>query len=321
MCIRLINIGILSVALTLSTRDDVRASSVSSTATTQFTSSEPVVIMGYSGPEQDAFITPDNKYLFFDSHNDAGLPINLYWAIRVNYKTFALQGMAQGANHPGAISLRGTYDKSENFYFFFFDLSQGGLPFVASGRFSNGTVTGAAPIEGITLPAPEPGTWRFMGDPAITPDGNTLYFTDWQTSNEGQPFSGQIKVASKNTNGTFTVLSNSSELLNNVNMTGSLVYESAPSADNLSLYFTVCNPLVPSLEIYVATRSSTTDPFGVPQPVSAADVPVPGQPSSGVFVETGSLSYDGNYFYYHRVLSPASSQIYVLSRSATSSAQ
>jgi hypothetical protein len=321
MFTRLINTVMLSIALVLSARNDVHASSVSSTATSDFSISEPVVIIGYSGPEQDAFITPDNKYLFFDSHNDAGLPINLYWATRVNYKTFALQGMIQGANYPGAISLRGTYDNSENFYFFFFDVAQGVLPFVASGRFSNGTVTNAAPIEGITLPAPEPGTWRFMGDPAITPDGNTLYFTDWQTSNQGQPFSGQIKVASKNTDGTFTLLPNSSELLNNVNTTGTLVYGSAPSADNLSLYFTVCNPLVPSLEIYVATRASTTDPFGVPQPVSAADVPLPGQPSSGVFVETGSLSHDGNYFYYHRVLSPASSQIYVLSRSTTSSTQ
>lgn len=321
MFIRLVNIVIFSIAFVLGARNDAGAASALSTATTEFSISEPVVIMGYSGPEQDAFITPDNKYLFFDSHNDAGLPINLYWAARVNYKTFVLRGMIQGANYPGAISMRGNYDSSGKFYFFLFELEQGILPFVASGPFSNGIVSSAAPIEGITLPAPEPGTWRFMGDPSITTDGNTLYFTDWQTSNDGQPFSGQIKVAAKNTDGTFTLLPNSSELLNNVNMTGTLVYGSAPSADNLSIYFTVCNPLVPSLEIYVATRASTSDPFGVPQPVSAADVPLPGQPSSGVSVETGSLSSDGNYFYYHRVLSPSSSQIYVLSGSTTSSSQ
>lgn len=93
MFIRLVNIVIFSIAFVLGARNDAGAASALSTATTEFSISEPVVIMGYSGPEQDAFITPDNKYLFFDSHNDAGLPINLYWAARVNYKTFVLRGM------------------------------------------------------------------------------------------------------------------------------------------------------------------------------------------------------------------------------------
>jgi hypothetical protein len=316
MFMRFIRVGILSIVSVLVAHDGANASSVSSNLAAQFSNPEPVVIRGYSGPQEDAYITPDNKYLFFDSHNDAGLPTNLYWATRTDYKTFTFRGQIQGANYSGTASLRGNYDNTQKFYFFVFGLAQLGLPSIASGRFSNGTVTNTAPIQGIKLPAPEPGTGRIMLDPAITPDGNTLYFDDWQMSTSGQPLSSQIKAATKNANGTFTILPNSAELLNNVNTTGRLVYAGVPSADNLSLYFTVCNPQVPSLEIYVATRTSTSDSFDFPQPVAAANVPLPGQPQSGVFVETGSISPDGNYFYYHRLLSSTSSQIYVLSRSA-----
>ena len=283
-------------------------------SSTNFSNPEPVVIQGYSGPEEDAYITPDNKYLFFDSHNDAGLPIHLYWATRIDYKTFSFGGQIQGLNCPLA-PLRGNYARPQNFYFFCLALAQAGQPSIASGQFSFGTVTNFAPIRGITLPPAAPGTGRLMLDGEITSDGNTLYFTDWQMTDTGQPVSGQIKVAARNADGSFTVLPNSAALLSNVNATGTVLYGSVPSTDNLSLYFTVSDPSVPCLEIYVATRTSTTAPFGLPQPVAAADVPLPGQPNPGVFVEMGSTSSDGNYLYYH-ILSSTSSQIYVLSRSA-----
>lgn len=310
MFMRFISLVTLSTVWVLIAHTGANAASVA----TEFANPQPVVIKGYSGPEEDAYITPDNKYLFFDSHNDAGLPVNLYWATRIDYKTFTFGGQIRGTNYPGAMSLRGNYDISQKFYFFSLEFVMAGLPSIASGQFSNGAVTNPVPIEGITLPAPEPGTLRFMLDAEITSDGNTLYFTDWQCTAGGQPLSGQIKAAAKNSDGTFTVLPNSAELLLNVNNTGRLLYGSVPSADNLSLYFTIATPSVPSLEIYVATRTSTSDPFGFPQPVAAADAPFP--PNPGVFVETGSISPDGNYLYFHTLLSPTSSQIYVLSRIA-----
>jgi len=313
MFMRSVSAVILSIFAVSVFHNGANATSGSSNPATNFSNPEPVVIQGYSGPEEDAYITPDNKYLFFDSHNDAGLPIYLYWATRIDYKTFSFGGQIQGLNCPLA-PLRGNYATPQRFYFFCLALAEAGLPSIASGQFSYGTVTNVASITGITLPPAAPGTGRLMLDPAITSDGNTLYFTDWQMTDTGQPVSGQIKVAARNANGTFTVLPNSAALLNNVNATGSVVYASEPSTDNLSLYFTVSDPSVPSLEIYVATRTSTTVPFGLAQPVAAADVVIP--PQIGVFNEMGSTSADGEYLYFHVVQSPISSQIYVLSRSA-----
>jgi len=288
-----------------------------------FSNPERVTIRGYSGPEQDAFITPDNNYLFFDSHNDAGKPVYLYWAKRIDYKTFVFMGEIQGVNCPGEMSVRGNYDMAHNFYCAWTKFHKPGHPSaVVHGLFKNGLVTNIAPVEGFS--PPNSSTTHVTLDPEITSDGSTLYFCEFEFRPNNLPLS-HIAVAAKKPDGTFTRLPNSDQLLKNVNALGPTIYGSMPSKGGRELYVTTAHPMPRGMHIYLARRNSTSEPFGVPQLVAAADVvpadevPANIPPANRALLlhaglsETGSLSSDGAHFYYHRVLSPTSSQIYVLS--------
>src|SRR5258708_518526 len=63
-----------------------------------FANPEAVTITGYSGAEEDPVESPDGKYLFFDSHTDATGDSKIYYASRVDYKTFTYVGEVQGVN-------------------------------------------------------------------------------------------------------------------------------------------------------------------------------------------------------------------------------
>jgi hypothetical protein len=270
---------------------------------------QPVTIQGYNGPQEDAVISADNQYLFFDSHNDAGLPMYLYMATRIDYKTFKFIGRVPGVNFE---AIEGVEDSAHNFYFVSpLLLGQGGQTTIGHGTFSNGSVTNVAFVNEL-LPKPAPsGSRGITFDLFITPDGNTLYFSDFMVKSGGAQFSvqgAQLAIATRNVDGTFTRLSNSADILKNVNALGSLVYNATPSADGLELVFNASSSFPIPSHIYIATRMSPSAPFGNPQLVAAADL------DHGQLSEPGSFSPDGKYLYFHRVLGPSTSQIYVLTR-------
>jgi hypothetical protein len=273
-----------------------------------------VTIEGYSGPQEDPVISPDGLSLFFDSHNDSGLMTYLYWAARIDYKTFHFMGEVQGTNRPGQATLRGNYDETHNFYFVSTSsLSPCGT--IAHGVFSNGAVAGAQPLNGLCALPPPQGDINATFDVAITSDGATLYHTDAVLSPGSQaPRSAQIGIAMKNPDGSFTELSDSATLLATVNALGPLVYNSAPTPDGLALFFTMVNPFVTGPATYAAPRASTCEPFGPPQHVAEADAPPPGVDAGVGFSEVGGLSPDGQHLYMHWVLGASTSQIYVLTR-------
>jgi len=78
-------------------------------AHTEFVNPEVATIQGYTGAQQDPVISPDGLYLFFDSHNEVSSTALLYWARRIDYKTFTLIGEVRGVNFPGEMTLRATY--------------------------------------------------------------------------------------------------------------------------------------------------------------------------------------------------------------------
>jgi hypothetical protein len=118
-------------------------------------------------------------------------------------------------------------------------------------------------------------------------------------------------MAKKNPDDSFTRSPNSDAILKNVNAIAPLVYNAAPSADGLMLAFNASPGYgTPSAtgHIFLAKRSSVSEPFGTPQLIAAADL------STGQLSEPGSFSPDGKYLYFHRVLSQTTSQLYVLTR-------
>lgn len=268
---------------------------------------EPVTIQGYSGPQQDPIVSPDGKYLFFDTHNDAGLPMYLYMATRIDYKTFKFVGRVPGVAFE---AVEGVVDSARNFYMVSpVLLGKGGATTIGRGTFSDGAVTGVAPISGLS---PKPATSGNRGmtfDLFVTPDGKTLYFSDFVVNAKLKPQSAQLAIAKKNADGTFTRLPNSDEILKNVNGLGKLVFNAASSADGLMLAFNAAPSYGPIPKIYIAKRSSTSEPFGKPEFVEATE-----QVGKGTLSESPSFSFDGKYMYFHRVLDDESSQLYVLTR-------
>ena len=282
----------------------VETKPITATTDTAFKNPEPVAIEGYSGPQEDPNISPDNQRLFFDSHNDAGMPMYLYLAKRIDYKTFKFAGRVPGVNFE---AVEGVEDLAHNFYLVSpLLLGQGGATTIGHGTFSDGSVTNVAPIQGLS-PKPAPsGSRGITFDLFITPDGNTLYFSDFVVKARFRPQGAQLAIATKNADGTFMRLSNSADILKNVNALGSLVYNASPSADGLELVFNASPAFPLPTHVYIARRSSPSAPFGIPQLVAAADI------DHGQLSEPGSFSSDGKYLYFHRVLDSKSSQIYVL---------
>ena len=272
---------------------------------------EQVSILGYTGAAQDPQVTPDGKYLIFDSHNDAGEPSYLYWAKSTGYKTFQFMGKIDGVNL-GKEQVRGNADRAGNFYFASTGyVAQHGGARIGHGVFKDGSVTNVAPITSIADPNLRPG--YFLLDGMIKPDGTMLYYDVFQYT-PGVGLQAHIRIARKNADGTFTKLPNSEDLMKNVNAVGT-VYGAQPSDDGLSLYFTVGNLVPPGCKIFFVTRSSITEPFETPQLVKGVNDSYTYQGrSSPNCNEGGSLSPDGKHLYFHRVLDKGHSQIYVVTR-------
>jgi hypothetical protein len=285
-----------------------------SSTNTEFTDIQPVVMEGYNGPEQDPTLSPDGSILFFDSHSDdPKIPVNLYWAKKIDYKTFAFQGEVKGVNHQGKQALVATMDRDRNFYFT--TTFTAPIPATAQGVFTDGTVTQVSPSKGLPSPSGSP-PWNpgqivnFSMVGEITQDGGTMYVSDFQikAGSDGRavPRGSTIILYTKNSDGTFIKASNSGSILKNINALNKILYGAVASQDGLTLFFTGSD--VPGsgdhIRIYVAKRSATSEPFGVPEEIT----------TPWRAVEAPYLSSDGRYLYFHRIISGSDAKIYVMTR-------
>jgi T5SS/PEP-CTERM-associated repeat protein len=266
-----------------------------------FSNPQPVTILGYSGNEMEPFISRDGQYLFFNDSNDPPNDTNLFYATRINDTTFSFVGEIQGVN-TNDVDAVSSMDASSTFYYF--SRSQYFTTYLSlyAGIFNNGTVTDVQPIDQNIAPDQYGGV---NIDSEISPNGQTLYYTDSFLANihdRSEPLlSSEIEEAVLTPDG-FEEIPNSDAIFKNIN-NADLNYAPSVSADGLTLFFTRLDLAAPSVRIYVATRASTSDPFGVPQLVQAA---------SG-YVEGPSLSSDGTLLYYHKQLPDGTFQIYVAS--------
>jgi hypothetical protein len=244
----------------------------------------------------------------------------LYYAKRIDYKTFQFLRAVSGANVDGKVTLRGNYDLAKNFYF----VSQlcGSMPYltgVCHGTWRDGTVSNITRVQGLYQPPPSSGGAAIF-DVAVSPDGNTLYYSYAFLGPSGQPTSSQAVVVEKNSDGSFSKVS-TDQIFESVNATTPTVYNPAPSPDGLTIVFTAPNLQQQTFpQVYVAERPSTNAKFGVPKLIAAANegsarpVSKNGTLTPPVFPENGGFSPDGKYLYFHRVLGPSQSQLYVLTR-------
>ena len=126
-------------------------------------------------------------------------------------------------------------------------------------------------------------------DAEISADGKTLYFVDGYFGNTGQPQSAILTDAVQSGTG-FKRLREHDRLFANINSDW-LQYAPSVSTDELEVFFTRVRRIEPAAQpaIFRSVRPSVTEPFSVPQRISAIQG----------FAEASTLSPDGRSLYYH----------------------
>ncbi len=283
---------------------------------------EPVTIQGYDGLTEDPYITSDGKYLLFDSAGSSNVPISLFYAKRIDYKTFSYVGKIQGAESGDSSKGQAApaIDTAGNLYFLTGRSYAKDFASIWHGTFTDGVVTNLAPVVGISKKQYD---WINMG---ATPsrDGKYLVFSDngprTATSTALPAGISTVVIAAKNADGTFTRVANSADLMKNVNTVRGIsdfTYVAALSSDDLEIFFSAPggadSNADPNKSIYVAGRASITEPFGVAAPLNTG---LGGGPAG--LAEGSSISLDGKHFYYHKTFMdrPIATRtfLYVLSR-------
>jgi hypothetical protein len=265
-----------------------------------FTNPEPVTIEGYTMDAMEPFISPDGNYLFFNNSNS--LPTtNLYYATRIDDVTWQYQGEIAGANVSGATTAVPSMDMNGNFYFVSTRSYYQTFSTIYSGTFSNGSLSNVALVPGVSKDTI--GDINF--DQCISPDGNTLYFDDGVFTGASVPAKATIAIATRNGD-QFVRLPNSADIMRKIN-NSDLNYAPDISQSGLEFFFTRLKnpPPKPPPEIYTATRSSTSKPFGEPKKIKAI---------TG-FAEAPALSPDEKSLYYHLQVN-GTFQIYRVTRSS-----
>jgi Tol biopolymer transport system component len=251
-----------------------------------FANPQPVTIQGYPGSAAEPFISPDGRYLLFNS-SESSPNFSLQYATRVGAQTFEYQGTirGEGVNDPEALSGTPTLDQEGNLYFISTRSYFQTLSTVYSGHFSGGEATGVHLAPGVS--APRLGKVHF--DVGVSPDGSVLYVSEGQFGGGGPPTSARIVMFDKR-GGEFVEDLAGEAILSAVNQVAALNYAADPSYDGLELFFTAAAPaLGQAPAIYRATRTSTSASFGHVARVAAI---------TG-FAEAPSISADGTTLYYH----------------------
>lgn len=297
---------------------------MASTATAAATYSDPspVTIQGYSGSAEVPFLTPDGQYLVFDNRRDPGTPdVRIYYAKKIDKTTFQFMGEVAGVNLPGSPNFEMTIDNDNNFYFTRLDPSNlaGGKSNIYRGIWNNGTVSNVAPVAGLV-----PALGTIDQDPTISPDGRQLIFDNWDLQNRCITY----KIALKNVDGSFTVLTDADSRLAQYaaqlrNIYGDNYFNKCrnfpfPGSGDpvigpfflahsgLEGVFTIINPAVPEQRYYLAARTSTAEAFGAPQVLVA----------NGRIVEGGSFSPDDRDIYFHLSNGDGTFSPYVVSKTS-----
>ena len=254
---------------------------------TAFASPVAVTIAGYNGDAMEPFISKDGQLLFFNNRNDPSVDTNLYYAARVDDRTFTFRGAVAGANGP-ALDAVASLDQLGNFYFVSTRSYATTLSTIYSGAWTASGVGNAALVAGVSRQ--QAGAVNF--DAEISADGQTLWFDDGQYSATGILQSASIAVANRQ-GGAFVRIGNGAALLAAVNSAG-LNYAPSISVDGRELFFTrldsTSSGAAPA--IWRAVRADTSAPFGPAALVAAA---------TG-FVEAPSLSADGRLLYFHKLV-------------------
>jgi hypothetical protein len=254
-----------------------------------------VTINGLSFDAMEPFISPSGSYLFFNNVND-GINTKLYYATKINDSTFNYVGELTGANQTTTPFLDAVADMDVNGNFYWTSTRNypAELNNLFHGTFNAGTITNIGRVEG-NFNMNTPG-WLVM-DHGISLDGQFLYYNNARFDEAvcQAPCETNIGIAQKVDATTFNTISNSSEILQNINDSNYIYYAPCISSDNLELYYTrflkgtiTANTV---FDICVAVRTNSSSEFSVPKVLFSKSI--------STLVEAPSLTIDKKIMYYH----------------------
>jgi len=249
-----------------------------------FSHPERVTILGYTGDEMEPFITRDGRYLLFNNRNFPPEKTDLYYAERIDARTFRFRGPLQGANSP-ELDAVASVDCGGTLYFISNRSYAATLSTIYRARFRNGIVSNVEIVPGVSRL--RRGALNF--DAEISSDGGTLYIVESVFHFGSGPKSASIAIFRKQGDG-FVRDPDSDATMRAVNA-GVLQYAPSISADGRELFFTrlIDGPSGTTPAIFRSERTDDRSPFGAPARVKGARG----------FVEAASLSPDGRILYYH----------------------
>jgi hypothetical protein len=252
-------------------------------AGTGFGTPQPVVVqdLPLGTDVMEPFISPDGQALFFNDSNAPGRDTDLHLATRSNDLTFKYVGKVAGANGT-ALDAVASMTATNQLYF----ISTRGLPADNATLFRGGFDGSGVTAVTVVPVAPPSAQGNLIFDAYVQPDGGALWFSEGDYSS-GSLHSSRIVLATPDGLGGFTRAPDSDAILRTVNLASTLVYAPAVSADGLEIFFT--RLVQSSASIQVATRSTTSAPFGPAAPI----------PTITGFAEAPSISPDGKWLYYH----------------------
>lgn len=267
--------------------------------THQYPSFGPEIAVNIDGLSFDAmepFLSPDGNYLFFNNVND-GINTKLFYANKIDNSTFTFVGELTGTNqtNPPYLDAVADLDANNNFYWTSTRNYPNELDNLFHGTFDSGKVTNIERVRG-DFNKNTPG-WLVM-DHSISLDGTFLYFNNarFDDQNCQGPCEANIGIAKKINANTFTTLTNSSSILQNINDATYITYAPCISSDNLELYYTrylkgqiTANTI---FEICVAVRNNVLEPFLTPKILFS-------EPISSL-IEAPTLTVDKKIIYYHK---------------------
>ncbi len=261
-----------------------------------FDSEIGVNINGLFFDAMEPFISPDGNYLFFNNLND-GINTKLYYATKINDSTFNYVGELIGTNQSTTPHLDAVADININGNFYWTSTRNypTELNNLFHGTFSDGNVNDIERVQGnfnMNIPG-----WLVM-DHGISLDGQYLYFNNarFDDANCQGPCETEFGIAEKTNATTFSTLSNSASILQNINDSNYIYYAPCISSDNLELYYTrYLNEQITSdtvFEICVAVRSNSSSEFSIPRVLFSEVI--------SSLIEAPTLTVDKSIIYYHR---------------------
>jgi hypothetical protein len=255
-----------------------------------------VAINGLTFDAMEPFVSANGNYLFFNNLND-GITTRLYYANKINDTTFNYVGELNGANQmiTPYLDAVADMDSINNFYWTSTRNYPAELDNLFHGTFNVGSVIAIGRVRG-DFNKNIPG-WLVM-DHGVSYDGQFLYYNNARFDDDNCEgiCETELGIAQKINDSTFTKLSNSDVILQNINDTNYIYYAPCISSDNLELYYTRYprDTLTTStlFEICVAVRAIPADNFSLPRVLFSELITD--------LIEAPTLTADKQRMYYHR---------------------